>query len=430
MGGGEVIMKKAIAMMASVGMVMATSADITEFNWQPGDAGTAVAGDYILTYTLNPGVNLLDFVSNGKIALADIPVAYAVEEVIIGGLWPGEIWSTDGILGDAAIAGLNVQAIISSTPYIEEGSIINISAVAGPVVDLQPDPEIPRSPGFQSFDPNTVTTGIQVHGAIPQFSLFEYSQASNAVHLEWINGANAFFELESSTNLLTGLWGSDAGGTNILGTMETNSVYVSCGDSSNQFFRLITRSNSPQQRIFGGMALRANTTLVFDGFAGVPPYEVPQSSLVCIWDESNTNYIWAVSDNRAGWQPSLMVSNNQSFYYFPSTGEDVPSGWSYAYAKDWRLTSPEDLPVTGDVLMEWTAFESYSTPSNPLPEIPVVNVSVMNSDEVVVTNWILQASESSSVIWESQTNPDGYYTIKVDLAGLELIEKQVYLYNK
>ncbi|NCC62208.1 MAG: hypothetical protein EOM12_15010 [Verrucomicrobiae bacterium] len=110
-------------------------------------------------------------------------------------------------------------------------------------------------------------------------------------------------------------------------------------------------------------------------------------------------------------------------------GEDRPVTWTHAYIKDWRLTSPANLLVTGNAHIQWSAFESYSTPVNPIPDIPFFIVTVINSDEVIVTNWHLETSEDTLVIWESQGNPDGYYTIKVDVAGFETIEKQVYLHN-
>jgi hypothetical protein len=232
---------------------------------------------------------------------------------------------------------------------------------------------------------------------------------------------------------MTGLWGQDGGGTNILGTNPTNSIHFSVNDHSNGFFRLLARTNSPQQSTFDGMALRANSTLLFDGWFGeVPPTYAPNGSAICIWDATNQYYSCTQNGSRSGWVPSLTISNNQSFFYFPlhaTGGEYPPSEWTHAYLKDWRLISPEDLPVTGSVLIEWSAFESSSTPSNPVPDIPIVDVTVINSDEVIVTNCPLQAPEDTSVIWESQSNPDGYYTIKVDVAGLEVIEKQVYLYN-
>lgn len=263
----------------------------------------------------------------------------------------------------------------------------------------------------------------------PKFSSFEYNQASNTVFLEWISSTNALYEMQASTNMMTGLWGQEGGWTNVLGTNPTNRIHFSDDGHPNGFFRLLARTNSPQQSTFAGMALRANSNLLFATYQGVNPHDAPAGSAVCIWDESSWSYICTGNGSRSGWIPSLTVLNNQSFFYFPRIGEDRPSEWSHAYIKDWRFISPEDLPVTGSVLIEWSAFESYSTPSNPIPDITVVDVTVINSDQVIVTNWLLQASDGSSVIWESQSNPDGYYTIKVDVAGLETIEKQVYLYN-
>lgn len=265
-----------------------------------------------------------------------------------------------------------------------------------------------------------------------EFSSFEYNQASNTVILEWKNSSNALYEMQASTNLMTGLWGQEGGWTNSLGINPTNSIHLSSDGHPIGFFRLLARTNSPQQSTFDGMALRANTNLLFDGwFGGVHPSEAPIGSFMCIWDESNQLYYCSGNAGRSGWVPALTVSNNQSFFYFPppAGGEDRPSEWTHAYIKDWRLSSPEELPVTGNVLIEWSAFERYSTPSNPVPNIPIVTVTIMSSEEITVTNWTSQTSDISSFMWESQSNPDGYYTIKVDVAGLETIEKQVYLYN-
>lgn len=263
----------------------------------------------------------------------------------------------------------------------------------------------------------------------PKFSSFEYNQASNTVFLEWESSSNALYEMQASTNLMAGLWGQEGGWTNILGTNPTNSIHFSAAGYTNGFFRLIARSNTSYGSIFSGMALRANTNLSTSA-SGLPGgSSVPFGSLICIWDESNQGYDCSVRGLRVPWSQNLTISNNQSFFYFPSDGSAPPSEWTHAYVKDWRLVSPGDLPETGSVLIEWSAFESYSTPNNPIPDIPVAIVSVMNSDEVVVTNWTSQTSDISSFIWESQSNPDGYYTIEVDVAGLETIAKKVYLYN-
>lgn len=261
-----------------------------------------------------------------------------------------------------------------------------------------------------------------------EFSSFEYNQASNTVTLEWKNSSNALYEMQASTNLIPELWGQTGGWTNILGTNPTNSIQLSADGHINGFFRLLARTNSPQQSVFSGMALRANYHLISGGIVNVSPLDPPIGSLICTWD----NWAFECTMNGAvgGWtSTNLEITNNQTFFYFPSTGEDLPSEWSHAYIKDWRLISPEDLPVTGSVPIEWSAFESSSTPSNPVPDIPVVYVSVMNAEEVIVTDWLLEAPSTHSVIWESHSYPNGYYRIEVDVGSLETIRKKVYLYN-
>jgi len=266
------------------------------------------------------------------------------------------------------------------------------------------------------------------YAQFPEFSHFEFNQASNTVLLAWESSSNAFYEMQASTNLMSGLRGEEGGWTNILGTNPANQVHLSVNGLPNGFFRLLARTNSPQQSTFDGMALRANSNLLLPG--SVPPSDCPAGSAVGIWDDINHAYTFTVNDAITGWtSPGLAISNNQSFFYFPSTGEDRPSAWSHAYIKDWRLISPGDLPVAGNVLIEWAAFESFGTPSNPIPDIPVIDVTIYSSDGMMVANWFMEAPVSSSVIWDSQGNPAGYYTIEVNLADLEIIEKQIYLYD-
>jgi len=265
----------------------------------------------------------------------------------------------------------------------------------------------------------------------PTFSSFEYNQASNSVVLEWLNSTNAFYEMQSSTNLMTGLWGQDGGWTNILGTNPTNQVSISVDGRPNGFFRLLARTNSPQTSLGQGIAMRANSSLVWGTGGGNPPSAPLSWSSVYVWDAINYTYNSSTFVAAGGWSTSLTISNNQSFIYWPSSGEGPPPDWPYAYAKDYRLISPGDLPVTGNVLIEWAAFESYSTPSNPVPDIPVVDVTIRNSDYMIITNWTIYAPVSSSTIWNSHGNPAGYYFIEVNLANdiIGIIEKQIYLYN-
>ena len=271
---------------------------------------------------------------------------------------------------------------------------------------------------------------VTTHAQPSKFSHFEFNQASNTVLLAWENSSNAYYEMQASTNLMSGLWEQEGGWTNILGTNPSNSIHLFTDGLPNGFFRLIARTNSPQQSTFGGIALRASSDLFFGGPDGnVPLFEAPPGSFVCIYDSSNHCFICSWNGSIVGWSPFIAISNNQSFVYTPGTGENIPVEWPHAYAKDWRLISPGDLPVTGKVLIEWAAFDSYSTPSNPVPDIPVADVTIYNSDEMMVADWFMEAPVSSSVIWDSQGNPAGYYTIEVDLAGVEIIEKQIYLYD-
>ncbi|MDZ8118503.1 hypothetical protein [Pontiella agarivorans] len=256
-----------------------------------------------------------------------------------------------------------------------------------------------------------------------EISHFEFNQASNTVLLTWENSSNAFYEMQSSTNLMSGLWGQEGGGTNVLGINPTNSYILPADDHPHAFFRLITRKNSSYYSSSDVIALRANTNLL----ASEWPHGYPGDQLF-VWDQNTSLYnVYGYSAQHA-WLGSTDITNNQSFFYLPAKVEIPHEFSSYAYAKDWRLTSPGDLPVTGNVLIEWSAFDSHGTPSNPVPDIPVIDVTIRNSDYVIVTNWHLDAPVGSSVIWESNGNPDGYYLI--DLQYLETIEKQVYLYSQ
>jgi hypothetical protein len=268
--------------------------------------------------------------------------------------------------------------------------------------------------------------GTTIYAQSPEFSHFEFNQASNTVLLAWENSSNAFFEMQASTNLMAGLWGQEVGWTNILGTNPTNSVILPVDAHPDGFFRLLARRNSAGGGAFGGIALRASTNFFLRDLAGAP-----YMSSVALWDNNTYTYSLSTYQPKGGWNPNFSISNNQSFYYLPPMGEDIPAEWSHAYIKDWRLTSPGALPVTGDVLIEWAAFDSYSTPSNPIPDIPFVDVTVMNSDYDIVASWHLDAPVGSSMIWESYGNPDGYYHIEVDVAHiLDTAYKKVYLYSQ
>ncbi|MDF7798651.1 hypothetical protein P4C99_04205 [Pontiellaceae bacterium B1224] len=272
------------------------------------------------------------------------------------------------------------------------------------------------------------TLGFGTNDAQSQeFSSFEYNQVSNTVILKWNNSSNALYEMQASTNIISELWEQAGGWTNTLGTNLNNSIQLSTEGYKSGFFRLVARSNSRQYSAFSGMALRANSNLVTGDDSLV---EVPYGSMICIWDNSNSVYHCATRGNKYPWHGYLEITNNQSFFYFPSSGEGLlPTEWTHAYVKDWRLISPNDLPVTGNVLIEWSPIDSYSTPSNPIPNIPIVNITIKNSEWSVITNWTSQIPDVSSFIWGSQNNSNGYYIIEVDVAGLETIQKQVYLYN-
>ena len=269
-----------------------------------------------------------------------------------------------------------------------------------------------------------------IHAQPPAFSSFEYNQASNTVFLEWLNSTNAFYEMQASTNLTSELWGQEGGWTNILGTNPTNSVILPANGHSSAFFRLLTRKNSPQYSYGGGIALRANANLLAS--------EYPQGNYgdaMYFWDQNTQTYSICVFGSLGGWSSRTDITNNQSFYYMSHTDPlEIPSEFSsFAHAKDWRIITPGDLPVTGNVLIEWSAFDSYSTPSNPGPEIPIVDITIRNSDYMIITNWSLFAPVSSSTIWNSHGNPAGYYDIEVYIGGegvgIGEIYKEVYLYN-
>ena len=173
----------------------------------------------------------------------------------------------------------------------------------------------------------------------PTFSSFEYNQASNSVFLEWLNSTNAFYEMQASTNLMSGLWGQEGVWKNVLGTNLTNSVVLPADGHPNGFFRLRSRSNSPQVSYFSGIALRANTNL--------PAAEWPAGNhydQLLVWDQNTSSYSVYIFSVRFTWSGRTDITNNQSFYYLPAN-EDIPAEFSsYAYVKDWRLISPGGLP--------------------------------------------------------------------------------------
>jgi len=159
-------MKTGILFLIIGALVASASADRTDIGWLHGQAGTAVDGDYVFTFALDPGVNILDHVENGTIDISflqSLTLPFAPQPALIAppelGVYAG-MWNTDHVVGDGSIVGMNVQGVIDDDGIIAIGDICNITAIAGPVQELQPEGQPPYPP--QYFNPNTVTMNIEV----------------------------------------------------------------------------------------------------------------------------------------------------------------------------------------------------------------------------------------------------------------------------
>lgn len=280
------------------------------------------------------------------------------------------------------------------------------------------------------------------HGAATslEISLFEVNQISNTVHFEWGSSSNTVYELESCENLTNGVWFKEGAVGSVLGLPPTNSAGVLLPDSdSSRFFRLVAHTNSPQHTVQNAFLFRSDTNTTLNETLWDGPGSTPGGSYIHIWDDVNSNYYTSYNLNRCGfcWSPDLTLSSNQMFIYDPppEVSPSIPDFWPpFANSRNWRLTSPDDLPVTGDVRIEWVPLESHSTSANPLPDLHSAKVEVKNSEEESVALWPALSPETSFVIWDGQNNPDGYYTITLEIGcpgdlELETIEKQVYLYH-
>ncbi len=280
------------------------------------------------------------------------------------------------------------------------------------------------------------TRGQVTHSKL---SLTEFNQVSNTIHFEWNSTSNAVYDLVSRANLTNSVWFKEDSVGSVLGQPPTNSASILASNDSSRFFRLATHTNSPQQTAQNAFLFRSdtNTTLNETLWHGIG--STPCGSYLHIWDEVNSNYYTSYNLNRCGccWSPDLTLSSNQMFIYDPppDVSPPIPDDWPpFANMRNWRLTSPDDLPVTGDVRIEWAPLESHGTPANPLPDLYSVKVEVKDSEEESVALWPALSPETSFVIWDGQNNPVGYYTITLEVGcpgnlELESIEKQVYLYH-
>ncbi len=275
--------------------------------------------------------------------------------------------------------------------------------------------------------------------ANPELSLIEFNQVSNTVHFEWSSTSNAVYELESCANLTNGVWFKEGSVGSVLGQPPTNSASVLAGSDSSRFFRLMTHANSPQHTTQNAFLFRSDTNTTLNETLWHGPGSNPAGSYIHIWDDVNSNYYTSYNLNRCGfcWSPDLNLSSNQMFIYDPppEVSPPIPDFWPpFANIRNWRLTFPDNVPVTGDVRIEWVPLESHSTPANPLPDLYSAKVGVKNSEEESVALWSALSPETSFVIWDGQNNPAGYYTITLEIGcpgdlELETIEKQVYLYH-
>ena len=162
-------MKKMITMLAIGAVVTTASADLTGFLWQGGVA-TDQAGSAILAGTATSqtilDVNLVTFVvDNGgqlQISIADIPVAYSMDELGVAPSFLGGAFSTLPIEGtDVGIVGSTAYLVVKNgLGAIGVGDFIGLGD-SGVIVDLQPGGV--GTPGLtQTFNSGDVQTNIQV----------------------------------------------------------------------------------------------------------------------------------------------------------------------------------------------------------------------------------------------------------------------------
>ena len=168
-------MKKVLALLAVGALAVTASADLTQFSWVTSDSVVdsggvtlSTGGAYVLSLIDDDGTaDVLSYVSGLQINIFDLQsfaeVASSSITVAAAGPVAGK-WSSDLVEGTGSWAGKYVYAIITdadSIANIEVGDYIGISAVAGPLTELQEDAGLPQS-AAQAFNGGAVSVNVEV----------------------------------------------------------------------------------------------------------------------------------------------------------------------------------------------------------------------------------------------------------------------------
>jgi len=170
-------MKKVLLLIAAGALAVSASADLTSFQWVTGtsvvdNGGTTLAtGDaYVLSVLDSDGVaDIWADIFGGKIDIADLASYSEIgsSSIIVASTGPavGKWTASEKVIGTGSWVGSYVYSIIADAASIADisvGDYIGISAVAGPLNELQADSALPPNPHQEFKTGGTVAVNVQV----------------------------------------------------------------------------------------------------------------------------------------------------------------------------------------------------------------------------------------------------------------------------